>query len=227
MYVKACHSSWKKRAEQHLQETILKGATWLAYIFAPSLHAGNFMCPTGFYHSSLVGQCHMLQHNWPLINLFHTPFWWTTKIAISKSTQMSISLNQTSATFETKKWHLFQKKRFAKVQICKKSFDFLLVSCLWQLPRKKSKIVETMRHLETGIHGPGYLYTFAWCIRIWIYYTTMQRYNKTHTMTSILPLKHWHSTFDIWMIGLFCRIYSECLATQYIEVFIYFRIKCS
>lgn len=152
MYVKACHSSWKKRAEQHLQETILKGATWLAYIFAPSLHAGNFMCPTGFYHSSLVGQCHMLQHNWPLINLFHTPFWWTTKIAISKSTQISISLNQTSATFETKKWHLFQKKTFAKVQICKKSFDFLLVSCLWQLPRKKSKIVETMRHLETGIH---------------------------------------------------------------------------
>lgn len=121
----------------------------------------------------------------------------------------------------------FKKKRFAKVQICKKSFDFLLVSCLWQLPRKKLKIVETMRHLETGIHGPGYLYTFAWCIRIWIYYTTMQRYNKTHTMTSILPLKHWHSTFDIWMIGLFCRIYSECLATQYIEVFIYFRIKCS
>ena len=125
MYVKACHSSWKKRAEQHLQETILKGATWLAYIFAPSLHAGNFMCPTGFYHSSLVGQCHMLQHNWPLINLFHTPFWWTTKIAISKSTQISISLNQTSATFETKKWHLFQKKkRLPKSKSAKKASTF-------------------------------------------------------------------------------------------------------
>lgn len=150
MYVKACHSSWKKRAEQHLQETILKGATWLAYIFAPSLHAGNFMCPTGFYHSSLVGKCHIIQHNWPLFNLFHTPFWWPPKIATSKSTQMSISQplkQKMAASFSTKN---------AKVQICQQSFDFLLVSCLWQLPRKKSKIV-SMHHLETGIHGPGYL----------------------------------------------------------------------
>ena len=124
MYVKACHSSWKKRAEQHLQETILKGATWLAYIFAPSLHAGNFMCPTGFYHSSLVGQCHMLQHNWPLINLFHTPFWWTTKIAIWNLPRFLYLWIKHQQPLKQKNGIFFKKKRLPKSKSAKKASTF-------------------------------------------------------------------------------------------------------
>jgi len=74
-----------------------------------------------------------------LINLFHTPFWWTTKIAISKSTQISISLNQTSATFETKKWHLFQKKNVCQSPNLQKKLRLSSGVMSLTAPKKKIK----------------------------------------------------------------------------------------
>ena len=126
-----------------------KGATWLADLF-PSLHAGNFMCPAGFYHSSLVG------HHASQLTIDQTVSYTilVTKIATSNP-DFQKSLNLPSATFKKQKTkrNIFSKNSrktsLPGCPICKESFDFLLVSCLWQLPRKKSKIVDSpMLHLD-------------------------------------------------------------------------------
>ena len=189
MYVKACHSSWKKRAEQHLQETILKGATWLAYIFAPSLHAGNFMCPTGFYHSSLVGQCHIIQHNWPLINLFHTPFWWPPKLLPQNLPRFEKSLNLPSATFETKKWRHFCQQKNAKVQSAKK---LRLSSGVMSLTAPKKKINDRLDASPgDGRFTLGYL-------------------SKVKALESLFILETWNDMFA-WNRGILYNIKSWIL----------------
>lgn len=130
MYVKACHSSWKKRAEQHLQRNHPQGCHMVGLYLRTQpprreLHVSDRLLPQllswPMPHAST-----QLTIDQPVSYTILV----TTKIATSKSTQISISLNQTSATFETKKWHLFQKKKVCQSPICKKSFDFLLVSCL-------------------------------------------------------------------------------------------------
>lgn len=124
MYVKACHSSWKKRAEQHLQRNHPQGCHMVGLYLRTQpprreLHVSDRLLPQllswPMPHAST-----QLTIDQPVSYTILV----TTKIATSKSTQISISLNQTSATFETKKWHLFQKKRFAKVQSAKKASTF-------------------------------------------------------------------------------------------------------
>ena len=95
---------------------------WL--IFAPSLHAGNFMCPTGFYNSSLVGQCHMLQHNWPLINLFHTPFWWPPKLLPQNLPRCLYLWIYHQQPLKQKNGGIFVKKKVCQSPICKKASTF-------------------------------------------------------------------------------------------------------